>query len=57
MYMRKLRWVPVFRMRPLCFFFRKNWYGRRWAQPGPDYGENLYLIDIGAITVGVGHYY
>ena len=41
----------VFCMRGLSWFLRRNWYGKRWGQEGCD-TETIYLIDVGAITIG-----
>lgn len=37
------------RLRPISYFFRRDWYGKR----GKDgYEKYLYIWDIGAITIG-----
>ena len=46
----------VLRFRPFSWFFRKNWYSiGRWNVKGTFEGETLYLLDIGAITIGISH--
>ena len=47
----------VFRVRPLSWFFRRNWYALRWNQNGCFHGERLYLVDAGAITFGWSYEY
>ena len=54
--MRKMIWRFVFCMRPFSWFFRRNWYATcRWNTRGAFDGEKLYLLDIGAITIGFSH--
>jgi hypothetical protein len=38
--------------RPLSCFFRRRWYDLRWGIPGVDGIGKLYLVDVGAITLG-----
>ena len=47
---KKIRWIKrvVFHVRPLKFFFYRNWYGVRTG----DMWDNMKLYDIGAITFG-----
>lgn len=42
----------IFRVRPISFLFRKDWYSIcRWK--GVNYeNEVLHLLDIGMITIG-----
>ena len=42
----------VFCIRPFRWFFLRNWYASRWGHDGLFPGEKLYLLDIGAITIG-----
>lgn len=47
----------IFRIRPLNFMFRKNWYSLyRWKNPYETYYNEKYnynrVIDIGFITIG-----
>ncbi len=41
----------VMGIRPMRWFFLKHWYSVRWAQEFN--GKRYYLLDIGAITIGV----
>jgi len=41
----------VFRVRPLSWFFRKNWYAIRKGKY-PMSTERYHLVDIGAVTIG-----
>ena len=38
--------------RPFPWFFRRNWYALRWGIPGVDSIGKLWLVDVGAITLG-----
>ncbi len=38
--------------RPFPWMFRRNWYARRWGIAGVDGIGRLWLVDIGAITIG-----
>ena len=42
----------VWHWRGWRFFKNKNWYATRWGQDGCFWGEKIWLIDIGAVTVG-----
>jgi hypothetical protein len=43
----------VFRLRPFSFFFLRSWYSTyRWKNPTSFENLKIYLIDIGAITIG-----
>jgi len=47
-----IRWILCFR--PIKFMFIKNWYGKRWKEPGPSCdGGWYYLFDRGSLTIGV----
>jgi hypothetical protein len=43
----------IFHIRPLKFFFIQNWYGIRRTYYDT---ENYWLLDIGAITVGMARF-
>jgi hypothetical protein len=44
----------IFRVRPIRWMFRKNWYSlHRWKHPlNNNEGEQVKLIDIGSFTIG-----
>lgn len=43
----------IFRVRPLRWLFRRNWYSLyRWRNPVEQDGETVRLIDMGPVTVG-----
>lgn len=43
----------ILHMRPLKFFLRRNWYGIRAGKAWDINGNSAYMLDIGAITIGI----
>jgi len=43
----------IFHIRPLKFFLIRNWYGRRSGEKWGIDGNKAYMLDIGALTLGV----
>ncbi len=52
--MRKKSWRFVLAFRPIRYTLRRNWYGRR---VGEFNDRNFWLLDIGAVTIGVSFGY
>lgn len=42
----------ILRFRPFKWFFYRDWYSKRWGIKGVVDNETLYMIDIGAVTIG-----
>lgn len=45
----------IFHIRPLKWFFLRHWYAYRDVEYPGGFGEKAKLLDIGAITIGIGY--